>query len=102
LPRDDGPLSVPASASIPARPWIDLGAANITSVVWGTGYDFDFGWLKMPVLDERGRPRQRRGVTDCANLYFLGLHWMHTFKSGLIFGVGEDAAYLVEKMTARD
>ena len=40
------------------------------------------------------------GVTACANLYFLGLHWMHTFKSGVIFGVGDDAAYLADRMAA--
>jgi putative flavoprotein involved in K+ transport len=70
-------------------------------VIWGTGYAFDFGWLKVPVLDERGAPIQQRGVTDCANLYFLGLHWMHTFKSGVLFGVGDDAAYLADHIVAR-
>jgi putative flavoprotein involved in K+ transport len=57
-------------------------------------------WLKAPVLSERGAPVQERGVTACANLYFLGLHWMHTFKSGVIFGVGDDAAYLADRMAA--
>ena len=32
-------------------------------------------------------------------LYFLGLHWMHTFKSGLFAGVGSDAEYLAEHMS---
>jgi putative flavoprotein involved in K+ transport len=40
-------------------------------------------------------------VTACADLYFLGLHWMHTFKSGVIFGVGDDAAYLADCMSAK-
>jgi len=31
-----------------------------------------------------------------SGLYFLGLHWMHTFKSGLLAGVGSDAEYLAE------
>lgn len=33
---------------------------------------------------------------SCLN--FLGLHWMHTIKSGLLFGVGTDAEYLAETM----
>ena len=80
---------------------IDLKAANITSIIWSTGYKFDFNWLEVPVLDERGAPVQERGVTNCQNLYFLGLHWMHTFKSGVLFGVGEDAAYLADYIDGR-
>jgi putative flavoprotein involved in K+ transport len=85
---------------VKAVPVLDLKAANVGSVVWGTGYDFDFNWLKVPVLDHRGAPVQERGVTTCPHLYFLGLHWMHTFKSGVLFGVGEDAAYLADRITA--
>ena len=54
------------------------------------------------MFNERGVPVQERGVTDCANLYFLGLHWMHTFKSGVLFGVGDDAAYLVDHIAASE
>lgn len=92
-------LDVEEHATIEPRPiehvaTVDLKAANIGSVIWSTGYRFDFSWLKIPVLDGGGAPVQERGVTNCENLYFLGLHWMHTFKSGVLFGVGEDAAYL--------
>ena len=31
-------------------------------------------------------------------MYFLGLHWMHTFKSGLFSGAGSDAEYLALHM----
>ena len=33
------------------------------------------------------------GVTAVPGLFFLGLHWMHTFKSGLLSGVGTDAQF---------
>ena len=101
VPGKDDMNSVPNFAPIQPASTLDLKTANITSVVWSTGYEFDFGWLNVPVLNERGAPVQKRGVTDCANLYFLGLHWMHTFKSGLLFGVGDDAAYLADHITAR-
>ena len=100
-PEDDNAEPLPNSVPIPSVSTLDLKAANINSVVWCTGYAFDFGWLKVPVLTEHGAPVQERGVTACANLYFLGLHWMHTFKSGVIFGVGDDAAYLADQMAAR-
>jgi putative flavoprotein involved in K+ transport len=100
LPEEDSdPL--PEPAPLRSASTLDLKAANITSVIWSTGYAFDFPWLKVPVFDECGTPVQQRGVTDCANLYFLGLHWMHTFKSGVVFGVGDDAAYLADQIAAR-
>jgi putative flavoprotein involved in K+ transport len=92
-------LSFPRK-SIPAQPRavLDLKTANINAVVWCTGYNFDFDWLHLPVLDARGIPIQRRGLTRCRGAYFLGLHWMHTMNSGVLFGVGKDAAYLAENI----
>ena len=80
------------------RDSLDLDRENITTILWATGYAHDYGWVKVPVFDDRGRPVQDRGVTQVPGLYFLGLHWMHTFKSGLFSGVGRDAAYLADQM----
>ncbi len=79
---------------------LNLRDANIRSVIWATGHRFDFDWVKLPVFDANGAPVQQRGVTHCPGVYFLGLHWMHTFRSGLFSFVGEDAAYLAEHMDA--
>jgi putative flavoprotein involved in K+ transport len=80
------------------RPTMSLREVGIASVVWATGYDFDHGWLRVPVFDEHGEPVQRRGVTNAEGLYFLGLHWMHTFKSGTFLGIGADAAHVAEHL----
>ena len=77
---------------------LDLARQNITTIIWATGYAYDFGWVMVPVFDEHGRPVQHRGTTQRPGMYFLGLHWMHTFKSGLFSGVGSDAEYLAEHM----
>ena len=77
---------------------LNLARADITTIIWATGYSHDYHWVKIPVFDERGHPIQRRGLTDRAGLYFLGLHWMHTIKSGLFSGVGNDAEYLADRM----
>lgn len=37
---------------------------------------------------------RKRGVTEYPGLYFLGLPWLHNAKSGLLFGVTEDAAHI--------
>jgi putative flavoprotein involved in K+ transport len=80
---------------------LDLARENIGTILWATGYVYNFGWMKVPVFDQQGRPVQHRGVTERDGLYFLGLHWMHTFKSGLFAGVGDDAEYLADQMLRR-
>ena len=77
---------------------LDLRQAGIGSVIYGTGFHFDFGWIDMPVFDERGYPRYERGVTEVPGLYFVGLHWLHTMGSGLFYQVGRDAEYVVNHL----
>jgi putative flavoprotein involved in K+ transport len=77
---------------------LDIDAANITNVIWATGYRFDFSLVKLSIFDDDGYPIQTRGVTTCRGLFFVGLPWLHNAKSGLIYGVGDDAAYVVQKI----
>jgi putative flavoprotein involved in K+ transport len=92
----------PASRSpVPAVPELDLRAAGVTAVVWCTGYRYDLGWIDAPVLDSAGAPVQVRGVTPAPGLYFLGLHWMHSLRSGLFSGVAGDAGHLTEDIVTR-
>lgn len=77
---------------------LDLTGLGINTIIWATGYAHDFDWVRIPVFDDRGRPIQQHGVTPISGLYFLGLHWMHTFKSGLLSGVGADAEFLAHHM----
>ena len=42
----------------------------------------------------------RRGVSDVAGLYFLGLPFLTKLSSSFLFGVGDDAAWLAEHMDA--
>jgi putative flavoprotein involved in K+ transport len=102
-PADAGPFPA-ASRAWRSRPLLlelDLAACGITTILWATGFDLDFGWIDEPVLDANGEPIQRRGVTASAGLYFLGLRRMHKIKSSFLGGVGEDAAYVVEQIAAR-
>jgi putative flavoprotein involved in K+ transport len=97
-PAPAPPPPAPKSASIRA---LDLDAESVTSVIWATGFRRDFGWIHLPVLDERGEPIHRRGVTSCPGLYFLGLPWLHTLKSSVLCGVGRDADHLAECIASR-
>ncbi|HKF35880.1 MAG TPA: hypothetical protein VKB35_03180 [Ktedonobacteraceae bacterium] len=80
---------------------VDLYAAGISTVIWATGFQLDFGWVHVPVFDETGAPVHQRGVTPAPGLYFLGLPWLYTEKSALLFGIGEDAAFLAAAIAAR-
>jgi putative flavoprotein involved in K+ transport len=80
---------------------LDLSDAGISSIIWATGWQCDYGWIDFPVLDPRGYPKQVRGVSDHPGCYFCGLHWMHTLKSGLFFGVGKDAEHVTSQLLAR-
>jgi putative flavoprotein involved in K+ transport len=99
-PSAESAPQVGSSPTIDEKRELKLRDANITSVVWATGYRFSYEWLDLPILDAKGAPVQERGVTACPGIYFLGLHWMHTFKSGLLPYVGQDATYLAEHIDA--
>ncbi len=73
---------------------LDLNQAGITTIIWATGYTFDFTMVKLPIVDEDGYPIQKRGVTEYPGMYFLGLPWLYKQSSGLLAGVGEDAEFL--------
>jgi len=90
-PEDPDLFAMPHLARVDE---VDLVRDGVSAVIWATGYTLDFGWVDIPVFDEYGYPVQRRGVTGVPGLYFIGLHWMYTRKSGLIWGVGDDARHI--------
>ncbi len=93
-------LPVPACVTHPTRR-LDLEAAGIRSVIWATGYGYDYSWIDMPVLDADGEPRHHRGVAEVPGLYFLGLQWLTKRTSSFLSGVGDDAAALADHIAAR-
>ena len=80
--------------SVSHRPSIDLRDENVTNIVWATGFSYDFSWVDFPVRDEMGYPVMDRGATSVPGLYFMGLNWMVNRKSGLLYGVGDDARHV--------
>jgi putative flavoprotein involved in K+ transport len=75
---------------------LDLRKAGINSIIWATGYRYDFGWIDIPVFDDRGEPRHRVGVSEVPGLYFLGLPWLSKMNSSFLAGIGDDAAHLAK------
>ena len=73
---------------------LNLSEAGITTIIWSTGFKYDFSWIRLPITGEHNYPIQQRGVTEYPGLYFMGLQWMYGSKSAQFIGVGEDAEYV--------
>lgn len=95
----DEPHPDPLSVCSPAA--LDLDEAGVGTVVWATGFGGDFGYLRVPALDEGGAPIHQRGVSNVPGIYFLGFPWLSTRKSGIILGVDEDAAFVAGRVAER-
>jgi putative flavoprotein involved in K+ transport len=101
LPGADELPPPPSPSNSPSE--INLKDVGINSIIWATGYSYDFGWVHLPVFNEFGQPVQRRGVTGVPGLFFLGLRRMHKIKSALLSesGVGADAAHVARQILDR-
>ncbi|MDO8143719.1 MULTISPECIES: NAD(P)/FAD-dependent oxidoreductase [unclassified Isoptericola] len=72
---------------------------DVGTVVWCTGYRTGLEeWIDLPVLDERGRVRQVRGVTEVPGLYSVGQDFQYAKASEQIPGVSRDARYVAEHL----
>jgi putative flavoprotein involved in K+ transport len=74
-------------------------ARDIDAIVWCTGFRPDFGWIELPALGLDGQPLHRRGIAaGIPGIAFLGMRFQYRMGSALLGGVGEDAAYVVERI----
>lgn len=86
----------------PSSPEIlNLKSSEIGTVIWCTGFTADFSWIKLPVLDKSGFPIHKNGISQIPGLYFVGFPWLSKRKSGLIYGVAEDAEYISNQVITR-
>ena len=97
-PEPDSPAPIEPH---PAPTEIDLRADKIRTVVWATGYERRYPWLKIPVLNDRGEIRHAGGVTPEPGLYVLGIRFQRRKNSNLIDGVGRDAEDLSRYLADR-
>lgn len=80
---------------------LDLDAADVSSIIWCTGFTGDFSWVHLPVIDDAGRPTHDGGATNEPGLWFVGLSWLSRRKSGIFLGFPDDADKVAEDVTAR-
>ena len=80
---------------------LDLTEVGITSILWATGFDVDYSWLKVGAFDNQGKPKHERGISAEAGIYFLGLPWQSRRGSSFIWGVWHDAKFLADQISIR-
>ena len=80
-----------AKGEIVSTATLDLDEAGIGTVIWATGFSFDFSWIEGLETDSFGYPVTDGGKSSVPGIYFCGLNWMTKRKSGIIYGVEEDA-----------
>jgi putative flavoprotein involved in K+ transport len=99
IPAEESEAVLPVMCPSPPEE-IDLSEAGITSVIWATGYNRSYPWLKLPVLDERGDIRHDRGITSEPGVVVMGMRFQMTKGSNLIDGVGADAEALADYLAS--
>jgi putative flavoprotein involved in K+ transport len=101
------PEADPDEAVAPRLPdppirFLDLSEGGISTVIWCTGFDGDFSWVRVSgTLDERGQPVHEEGVSAQSGLYFAGLDFASTRKSGTLLSRTEEGPRLVSHILAR-
>jgi putative flavoprotein involved in K+ transport len=85
---------------VPAAPrlQLDLGGGEIRTIVWATGYRPDYGWLDVPVVDDKGQLRHDGGVLESPGLYALALPVLRRRKSTFIHGIEDDARDVIDHL----
>ena len=100
--KDDGlpPAERFPATEVDASPALelDLRRGEIRTILWATGYRPDYSWLKVPVLDRKGRMRHDGGVTPAPGLYVMGLQFLRRRKSAFIDGAADDSRDLAEHL----
>ncbi|WP_201509227.1 flavin-containing monooxygenase [Psychrobacter alimentarius] len=75
---------------------LDFDKDNITSIIWASGFGYNYNWLPFDIFQENGAPIHNRGVTSEPGLYFVGLPYLSGKGSSFIWGVWHDAKRIAE------
>lgn len=99
---DDDPADIPwaGGASPQYASDLDIDAADISTVIWATGFTGDFSWIDFPCTDDNGKPVHIDGVSSIPGLYFIGLPWLSSRKSGVLYGIEDDATHITEQIVS--
>jgi putative flavoprotein involved in K+ transport len=87
------------------KPLLEDGRAiDAANVIWCTGFHPGLSWVHLPnpVYGADGEPIHERGIVPGEpGFYYVGLHFLYSFSSTMIHGVGRDAERIAETIRAR-
>jgi putative flavoprotein involved in K+ transport len=84
-----------------ADPPLEVDLAGFGAVIFTSGFRPDYtSWMRFPAFDAMGFPITDNGASmTVPGLYFCGVHFLRKRKSAVLFGVGEDAAVVAQRIT---
>ena len=77
---------------------LNLDRARIRTVIWATGFSYDFSWIDDVPVDGFGYPLTDGGASPMDGLFFCGLNWMTRRKSGILYGIDEDGRLVASQI----
>ncbi|MEU3185593.1 NAD(P)/FAD-dependent oxidoreductase [Streptomyces sp. NPDC006923] len=92
------PSERPLAAAPPTPAELDIAAEGISTLLFCTGMRPDTGWLPDALRDANGALKHERGVTPCPGVHAVGIPWMTHRASGVLYGIGTDAARTAERV----
>jgi putative flavoprotein involved in K+ transport len=99
---DDPAEVMPAKIPSPPITSLDLKDSGVGTIIWCTGFDGDFSWLKVSgALGEDRQPLHLDGIGAAGGLYFPGLDFASTRKSGTILAAAEESLRMVAHILER-
>ena len=103
LPEDPDMRIIGADTKCMLRPLenLNLAESGISTILWATGYNCDYHWLRVNAFDQKGNPHHHRGISKEPGIYFLGLPWLSRRGSSFIWGVWEDAKYIADYISTQ-
>lgn len=75
---------------------LNIAECNISTIIWATGYKYDYSWVKENIFDEYNYPITEQGITGIMGLCFVGLPGQDLNKSSLMYGISEHAKHISE------
>lgn len=100
-PAEDDPAETVAPR-LPDPPILALDVSTLGCVVWCTGFRGDYSYVDIAdVLDEQGQPIHVDGVGIVPGVFFAGLDFGTTRKSGTIRAVSEESTRFAELIAER-
>jgi putative flavoprotein involved in K+ transport len=92
----------PVESSLEALPAatteLDIAAQGVSTVLLCTGMRQDTTWLPADILETTGTLKHEQGATPYPGVYAVGIPWLTHRGSGILYGIGTDAARIAERV----